>query len=95
MPGDRALLDLNMASSCPLQRFEPQRRTKENASLETHLCIIPENFFNLRHPVHIQVLRKVRPLLAPPLTYETTMFRRKAHVLQVSEVLLEERAVAP
>ena len=92
MPCNRTFLHLNMTSRRPLIIIKSSTfRTNEHSYKRgTYLSIIPEYLFNLRHPTHIQTLRKIRPLIRLAFSKEPTMLRRKSYILQMSQMLLQE-----
>ena len=58
------------------------------------LRVILEDLQDLAHPVHIEVLGEVPPLGLTRLADEATVLGTHTEVLDVSEVLFEELAVA-
>ena len=58
------------------------------------LRVILEDLQDLTHPVHIEVLGEVPPLGFTGLADEATVLGTHTEVLDVSEVLFEELAVA-
>ena len=60
----------------------------------THLCVVFEHAANIGHPRHVKLERQVEPLGLARLLDKAAVLCRETNVLDVTEMLGEERLIS-
>lgn len=99
MPRDRRVLELDEASRRALMNRAKMRIPfSRDAHTSPYLSVILEDIFNLKDPAHIERLGQVGPLATGSrvsgLLDEASVLSREPDALQVTQMLIEESAIA-